>query len=508
MRARVFTAASLVAALVPGVAAAATIHVTPADDYTRIEAAQPGDTVLIASGTYHFRVYLDKPGTAAQPITIAAEDPAHPPVWDLAGKLVEDWPGSYGGGDNGRGCWQVVGSHYRISGVVFQNCRTADQDSAGIRTNGSTSLYVKDVLFQHNDNGFTGTGEDTTLEFCELAENGDPTASSPTHNVYVYGGTFNLRYSYVHDSTQGQNLHIRARDSVIESNWLARAKDYEADLMTSDSDMPPHQKMLFRGNLVLQSASPDNTYKVLTLYNDTGAPDVTMDLTAVWNTFVMQSGTDPRIVQIVNDSLTSASTHLSNNVIVGTTRAYEASAPGMANWTIDGSNNWMATGSDPMKLTGTIFSQKPGFAEMISYRLSGSSPCVGAADASVGGAPTTEYFENESVISRFRVRKTAHDLGAFESTTNGPSFGPYDDVSSGSGGGGGAGVGPAAGATSGSGASNGAGGEGGSGFKNGGGNGDSGGCGCRVTGDRGASSGGALVLALAALLSSRRKRRT
>ena len=33
-------------------------------------------------------------------------------------------------------------------------------------------------------------------------------------NIYIYGGDFTLRYSYVHDPVQAQNFHIRAQTSV------------------------------------------------------------------------------------------------------------------------------------------------------------------------------------------------------------------------------------------------------------------------------------------------------
>ena len=43
-----------------------------------------------------------------------------------------------------------------------------------------------------------------------------------------------MRYSYLHDPVQGQNLHCRAMTSTIEYNWFDRAKSYVGDLMTND----------------------------------------------------------------------------------------------------------------------------------------------------------------------------------------------------------------------------------------------------------------------------------
>jgi len=137
---------------------AAVINVTTNDNYTKIEAASPGDQVLIAPGTYGFRVYLTQQATPTNPIVIAALDPSNPPVWDFGTNLVENAPGSYTAGDRGRGGWQFSGAqNYSISGLVLRHCRTASFNSAGIRYyNGTTNLYIKDCVFHLNDNGLTG----------------------------------------------------------------------------------------------------------------------------------------------------------------------------------------------------------------------------------------------------------------------------------------------------------------------------------------------------------------
>ncbi|HXJ22129.1 MAG TPA: hypothetical protein VMT03_18045, partial [Polyangia bacterium] len=272
---------------------AATITVGPGDDYKKIEAAGAGDEVVIAPGTYKFRVYLTKQGTAAQPIVIRAQDPTQPPVWDLGDTLVEDAPGSYTAGDRGRGCWQMSGAAYvHLSGIVITGCHNADANSAGIRYyNGTTGLMLTDLLFHDNDNGLTGGSQasDATVEFCEFDHNGTLMASNsaPSHNIYIYGGTFALRYSYVHDPVQAQNFHIRARQSTIEYNWIARAKSYAGDLMTDDdNDGPETQTMLLRGNVIVQGDGQSNTSQIVAVYNDAGATGLTLNVKLVYNTFI------------------------------------------------------------------------------------------------------------------------------------------------------------------------------------------------------------------------------
>jgi hypothetical protein len=116
---------------------ASVINLSPADGtngYTKIEAAQPGDQVVVAPGTYAFRVHLTAQGSTTNPIYIQAQDPDNKPVWDFSATLVENAPGSYTAGDRGRGGWQVDGgTGYHISGIVFTGCHTASDNSAGLR---------------------------------------------------------------------------------------------------------------------------------------------------------------------------------------------------------------------------------------------------------------------------------------------------------------------------------------------------------------------------------------
>ena len=187
--------------MLPALFVAATITVTTADDYKKIEAAQPGDEVVIAPGKYNFRVYLTQAAPANAPIVIRAQDPKNPPVWDLSAQNVEDAPGSYTAGDRGRGCWQLSGAtNITIESIVFTGCHTASFNSAGIRYYETTKgLVIRDCVFKNNDDGLTGGTQDSeaTVEFSEFDSNGNLNASqsSPTHNIYIYGGTFTLRYS-------------------------------------------------------------------------------------------------------------------------------------------------------------------------------------------------------------------------------------------------------------------------------------------------------------------------
>jgi hypothetical protein len=439
--------AGLAATLSTMTATASVIQVSPADGntaYAKIEGAGPGDEVVIASGTYKFRVYLQAKAPATNPIVIRAADPSHPPTWDLSGTLVENSPGSYTAPDKNRGCWQISGgTNYHIDGIAFENCHAADNDSAGLRYYaGATGILLTNCLFQNNDNGLTGgtDNSDITVEFSEFSHNGNTNAStsSPTHNVYIYGGTFALRYSYLHDPLQAENLHCRAVQSTIEYNWFDRAAGYVGDLMTSDdyANTPSgslSQSMTLRGNVIIESASQANQGQIWAVYNDeaSGSP-VSFAITAVYNT-VVGDGAHAAFIHLSNADATVMSAKVSDNIVFGTSQPIlvEDGAHG----TVSGNNNWLQTGAAASGLSGTVFGAAPGFASAAAddFTLASGSACIGAANATVGGLPTAEYYENETTTRMYRVRASALDLGAFEHTTTGSGIGPYGAADAGTG---------------------------------------------------------------------------
>ncbi len=421
----------MVAAFAP--ARSAVIPISPADDYTKIEAAQPGDEVVIAPGVYRFRVHLTAQGSRLAPIVIRAQDPSNKPVWDLGASLVEDAPGNYTAGDRGRGGWQIDGgANYRISGIVFTGCHNADANSAGMRYyNGAAGILVTDCLFSQNDNGITGGSQESsaTFEFCEFDGNGNLSATSPTHNMYIYGGVFALRYCYVHDSLQAENFHIRARRAFLEYNWFARAANYEGDLMT-DIDFtgsgPFAQSMLVRGNVFVLNANPQNPSQVLVLYNDAQLQNLTLSMQVINNTLVGNGG-HAAFVHLSNAGGTQMSATISNNIVSGTGAPVLVEQAASA--FVLGTNNWLPAGSSAGPLANSVFSSVPGFTNpgAKDYTLAPGSAAIGSAGVLAAGlAPFREYFQNETVSRKYRVRASSRDIGAFESSTTGVATGPYD----------------------------------------------------------------------------------
>ena len=418
----------------------ATIEVTPADSFAKIEGAKPGDEVIVDPGTYKFRVYLQTKAPASQPIVIHAKDPANPPVWDLNGGNVEDAPGSYTAGDRGRGCWQFSGAeNIQVSGIVITGCHNADFNSAGVRYyETSKGIEISNVVFRDNDNGLTGGSQDSeiTVEYCEFDRNGNLNASTsaPSHNIYIYGGTFTLRYSYAHDAIQGQNFHIRAHDAVIEYNWFSRAKSYAGDLMTDDDNdgtTAATQTMTLRGNVIVQGSTQSNTSQIVAVYNDAGAANLTLNVKLLYNTFVGTTGGRAALVHLSNADATTMSAELDDNIVFGTSRP--TLVEDTTNGRVTGQNNWLMTGADASGLTGSVAGADPKFtnATQNDFTLAAGSPAIGAATTSIAGLPDHEYYKDETTTRQYRVRATAKDIGAFESTTQGPGVGPAGEAATG-----------------------------------------------------------------------------
>jgi len=412
-------------------ARAATITVKPGDSYDKIESAQAGDTVLIEPGTYKFRVYLENSGTAANPITIKGKDPANRPVWDLGGQPISSWPGSYDGGDSNRGAWQVAGDHYVIESIIFRNCQ--DNIGAGLRARNVTGVTVRDCLFEGGTNGLYGAADDFVVEFCEFNNNG----GNMDHNVYIMGGTFTLRYSYIHDSKSGgQNLHIRARQATIEYNWISRAGTYEVDMMSCEllcggsGSSSVTMKMTLRGNVIVQGSSGSDRIVVQMddhpgeESNDSTGTTTKMELTMINNTVIGQQV--DMVVKMRNDTVQTAAI-LHNNIFYGVNALAVADDPGSGGFTRSGSNNWIPSGASASGVTGSIQGGDPGFANpgAKDYQLKAGSPCIGKA-ASVGGLPTKEYYLNETTKLQYRPRATAKDVGAFEHGNTAKPVGPHE----------------------------------------------------------------------------------
>jgi hypothetical protein len=185
------------------------------------------------------------------------------------------------------------------------------------------------------------------------------------------------------------------------------------------------QTMLVRGNVFVQSAAPDNNSQVVVAYNDSRVANDAMSLRVINNTFVGNGG-NAAFVHLSNADGTGMSAEVSNNLIFGTTRPTLVENAGSGS--VNGRNNWLITNASAGPLTGSVRSATPGFRNPAAkdFTLAPGSAAIGAASGTVAGLPGLEYFQNETTARMYRIRPSAYDIGAFESSTAGNGTGPYD----------------------------------------------------------------------------------
>jgi hypothetical protein len=219
----------------------------------------------------------------------------------------------------------------------------------------------------------------------------------------------------------------------------------------NDDSGPRTQTMTLRGNVIVQGDDQANGSQVVAVFNDAGVSDLTLDVRLLYNTFVGNGGR-AALVHLSNEDGTRMNAVLENNIIFGTDRPtiVDDTAAG----TLTGTNNWLMTGADDTGLADSVFGDDPGFSDLatLDFSLGAGSSAIGAALSTVADLPDREYFRNEVEARMYRVRSSASDIGAFESTTTGDGTGPNGPMpptggTGGSAGGGGAGTGGQGGST-------------------------------------------------------------
>ena len=415
------------------------------DALTAMESAEAGDIIEIAPGNYKFRVSLEQQGTAENPIIIRAKDPNNRPVWDFEGDDPADSPGTLSAGDRGRAAWQIRGegwgsaSHYIISDIIFKGAHMNSGDSSGIRFLGSPDITVRNCLFEDNDNGIQGYGENILIEFCEFFNNGAPEILGYSHNIYTHGGTFIIRYCHIHDPEDGQNFHMRTRDALLAYNLIENAGSYMGDIMTNMVDRnegePITQTLTLLGNIIVEKGEPRNDAQIFVTYNDQEWPQTSFRFNLYYNTFIGNGNINGLIHVTDKPGTVNQEFYLYNNIIYGTPNPLRVDID--SDYTLVSQNNWwQGTSSDYSDdlqyMSNSHFGTNPGFTDLNGgdYTLTSNSPIKNIADETIGQVPTQEYYGSGSTQMKYRAREDVNDIGALESTTNTEIFGYVPQTSS------------------------------------------------------------------------------
>lgn len=405
------------------------IFVTPTSgDYRDIEAAQPGDEVIIASGTYRYRVHLDMQGTAVMPIVVRGEDPNNPPVFDYAGQAINTWPGSYPTNtpDSVRHAWLITGSYITVRDIEVTGARNAGGvlASAGFRFLNATCRGER-LRSHHNmigvEFGLTSfqLGGGSVVERSVLADND----VSVTH----YGGKATIRNTVFRGARS--HLYNGASSLTLESNWFEPPTDYFINIDncafrcggTSNSQVVP-RTMVFASNLFLRDATTASTWSLLLdgrrgpLSDDNSGDASVTEVYLLHNTFVNLDPAPPTNVDAVlkQGTVLTYSVRAYGNVMHHFEDAWVTSGLG----TTIGAANW-ATEGTVGRFPNTRLDATPLFenGEALDFRPAPLSPLLVLStvpsEYAPVSAPGTEPVADPLTMTP-RARAVPTVAGAFD----------------------------------------------------------------------------------------------
>jgi len=367
--------------LLPAASFARALRVGPGKTYSTVRAASQaalnGDSVLVDAGTYNDDVT----------------------EWTANNLVIRGVGGraymrSSGVVEQDKGIWLFYGTNLTVENIEFSGATSSGLNGAGIRFDTPGKLILRNCYFHDNEDGILGGADSLLIENSIFDHNGYGDGQS--HNMYIHGRTFTLRYSYTHRASLGHNVKTRCLNNYILFN---RIMD-EADGTASYSiDIPDCGRSYIIGNIIEQGPNTSNSSMIR--YGAESQLNGVLDLYVVNNTLVnnLGSGTFVRL----RDGTTAK---VLNNIFYGAGTNWSGVA------TVTASNNYYETS----------FNNSPKFANPGSYdfRLTAGSPLsiVNAAMApgiSATGyllTPTSQYVYD--ALGTTRSLLGLLDIGAFE----------------------------------------------------------------------------------------------
>jgi hypothetical protein len=387
---RSLAASAAAAAVLFAVSAnAATLQVGPGKTYSTVraaaQAAQNGDLVLIDAGVYSGDVTS----------------------WNASNLIVRGVGGrphmrANGANEAGKGIWVVNGNNFTAENIEFSGSTVPDGNGAGIRNDTSGYLVVRNCYFHDNQNGILGGADSMLIEYSIFDHNGS--GDGRTHNMYIWGRSVTVRYTYTHRAVAGHNLKTRGQNNYILYNRIMDESDGTASYSI---DVPDCGRTYVIGNVIEQGPNTDNSGIIS--YGAESASNA-QELYVVSNTIVNNRSSGGTFLQVVG----SAPTVVRNNIFYGPGTAWSGG-------TVTASNNYV----EP------ALNNSPRFAAAGSYdfHLTSASPAsilnAGLALGLGGGfalAPTGEYVYDAQ--GRTRPLVGLLDLGALEYGSSGPDVVP------------------------------------------------------------------------------------
>jgi uncharacterized protein (TIGR03437 family) len=361
---------------------AATLRVGPgrplATPCRAFDAAEPGDTIEVESGTYDGDVCA----FAKANLTVRGVGPQRPHL-RAAGRASQ-----------GKAIWVLNpgAANFTVENIEFSGATVPDHNGAGIRVDAGVGITVRNCYFHDNENGILAANapdEEVTIEYSIFENNGFGDGRS--HNVYVnHVRRLVFRGNYSTRSRLGHLVKTRAAENHILYNRLTQ----ETGNGSFEIDISNGGKTFIVGNIVEQTASADNDY--LMSYRGEG-PDVlnpSEELYVVNNTFVNRH---PSGGFILIDRTVAIPAVIRNNIFYGSGRLI----------------------NQPAAILSENFVGNPGFVNLADYNFmpGPDSPALnnGSDPGKVGSfslMPEAQY--RHPACLETRLVSGALDVGAFE----------------------------------------------------------------------------------------------
>ena len=382
-------------ALFPKPSLGATLTVGPGKTYSTVKAAaaaaQDGDVVLIDAGTYLNDVCL----WSANNLTFRGVGGGRAYIKATNGVNYGD-----------KGDWVISGQNFTAENIEFSGGFSSSTNGAGMRFDISGDITIRNCFFHDNHNGILGGCGNLLVENSVFEHNGYGDGQS--HNMYVWGNTFTLRYCYSHRANVGHEVKSRFQNNFILYNRIMDESDGTSSYAI---DIPDCGRSYIIGNVIEQGPLSQNT--TIISYGAESARNGNQDLYMINNTIVndassgnfvyLRSGTTAKVM---------------NNIFYG---------PG-TNWsggTVTASNNYF----ESSRGNGAKFVNPGGY----DYQLTSASPALIVNAAGLPGLsatgynllPTMQYVYDTQGATRSALGIL--DVGAFEYGSGGGA--PPDNTS-------------------------------------------------------------------------------
>ena len=203
-----------------------------------LNAALPGDRVILAPGVYAEGAIIDTPG-----LELRGEPGAH-----LRGHAVE-----------GKAALVVKAKGVLIEGIECSGIAVRDNNGACIRIEGD-DLTVRNVHFHDNQEGIlSGPGGGALLVEHSLFERNG--FGGQAHGVYIGKTieTFVFRNNRILATTgAGHGLKSRARRTIIENNVIAGLDGHDSRAI----DLPDGGEVVIRNNVLQKGPNSENAQMI------------------------------------------------------------------------------------------------------------------------------------------------------------------------------------------------------------------------------------------------------